>query len=213
MKYRYPKTLHLPYSRGRTSGDKVLRSTAHFEGKEVVGTLKVDGECSSLYTDGFHARSPDGRSHPSRDWLKAYHATFAHDIPEGWRICGENLFARHSIAYNDLPSYFMAFSVWDETNRALSWDETQEMLALLGVQSVPVLYRGIYDEALLKNMCEKLDTTKNEGVVVRLASAFRYEDFQQSVAKWVRANHVQTDEHWMHAEIVANKLASAGEPS
>jgi hypothetical protein len=43
----------------------------------------------------------------------------------------------------------------------------------------------------------ELDTqVPKEGVVVRLAGAFESEDFDQSVFKWVRANHVQTDEHW-----------------
>lgn len=26
------------------------------------------------------------------------------------------------------------------------------------------------------------------------------------VGKWVRANHVQTDDHWMHQAVVPNKL-------
>ena len=47
-----------------------------------------------------------------------------------------------------------------------------------------------------------------EGVVVRRAGAFPDEVFSRSLAKWVRKGHVQTDEHWMHQAIVAQKLAS-----
>ena len=35
-----------------------------------------------------------------------------------------------------------------------------------------------------------------EGVVIRKTSSFNNEDFSKNVCKYVRANHVQTDEHW-----------------
>ena len=206
-RYKYPRTLHFPFSLGRTDDDKVLTSVEHLEGKEIVTSMKMDGEITNLYRDGYHARSLDGRHHPSRDWLKAFHAGFAHDIPTGWRICGENLFARHSIAYDALPSYFMGFSVWNDENVALGWDDTLEFFELLGIEPVPTLYRGVFDEAALKKLAKEMDTQKNEGFVVRLAGKILYEDFAQSAAKWVRAKHVQTDAHWMHQAVVANGLA------
>lgn len=208
MRHKYPRTPHLPFSLGRTSDDRVLSSLAAFEGQHVVVTLKMDGENTSLYRDGYHARSLDSRHHPSRDWLKAFHATFAHEIPAGWRLCGENLFARHSLAYTDLPSYFMGFSVWNEDNVALSWDDTLECFELLGVTPVPTVYRGEFDEALVRDLAMGLDTTRHEGLVVRLSGPIRYEEFSQSVAKWVRPSHVQTDQHWMQAAIVPNGLAA-----
>ena len=44
---------------------------------------KMDGENTSLYQDGFHARSIDGRHHSSRDWVKGFWAQIAQDIPFG----------------------------------------------------------------------------------------------------------------------------------
>ena len=35
-----------------------------------------------------------------------------------------------------------------------------------------------------------------EGFVVRNAAAFHYDDFKNNVGKYVRAHHVQTDDHW-----------------
>jgi hypothetical protein len=35
-----------------------------------------------------------------------------------------------------------------------------------------------------------------EGFVVRTEASFMEDDFGQNVLKYVRANHVQTDEHW-----------------
>ncbi len=168
-------------------------------------TEKMDGENSSLYRDGYHARSLDSRHHPSRNWVKAMHAGIAHLIPEGWRVCGENLYALHSIAYNELPSYFLMFSLWNEHNQCLAWDETVEWANLLGLTHVPVLYDGIYDEAHLRAM--KPDTEVVEGYVVRLAESFSFSEFGDVVAKWVRTNHVQSEEHWMHKAVVPNGLA------
>lgn len=206
--FKYPRTFHLPFSLGRSSDDKVLKNLDDFHEQHVIVTEKMDGENSTLYRDGFHARSIDGRSHPSRDWLKRFHSTIANSIPEGWRICGENLFAKHSIIYNELPSYFMGFSIWDENNVCLSWLETLEWFELLGITPVNVMWSGIFDETQISNIQTTLNTESQEGFVVRKSGAFKYEDFGKSVAKWVRPAHVQTDSHWMYSVITPNKLRS-----
>lgn len=207
-RFRYPRTPHLPFSPGSTSDDKVLRSTAHLQGKEVVATLKMDGEGTSLYRDGFHARSPDSRHHPARNWVKAFHARIAQEIPQDWRICGENLYAQHSLVYRALPSYFTGFSVWNEHNVALSWDDTVEFFELIGIEPVQVLYRGPFDEKPLKALVESLNLSTQEGVVVRTVGEVPYDDFGQHFAKWVRKGHVQTDSHWMHQAIKPNYLSA-----
>lgn len=204
---KYPRTFHFEWSEGMTNDDKVLKDTSNFNGKRVIASVKMDGENTTIYSDHTHARSLDSANHPSRDWLKKFAAEFQHSLPENWRLCGENLFAKHSIEYNDLESYFYGFSMWDENNICLSWDETVEWFQLLGVIPVKVLYDGIYDEKLIKQLFVNDGTM--EGYVVRLADAFRYEDFAQSVVKFVRKNHVTTDSHWMHQEMIANKLKIA----
>lgn len=204
MKFKYPRTYHLPNSEGFTSDDKVLKSVEHFYGKEIVMTEKRDGENSTISRDYTHARSLDSVDHPSRHWLKGMWSTIRFDIPEGWRICGENLYAKHSVYYNNLTTYFEVFSIWNENNICLSFDETLEWCNLLNLTHVPVLYRGIFDEDFLKNY--KINPEKQEGYVIRLASEFKYEDFSKSVAKWVRKGHVQTESHWMYNKIEPNKL-------
>jgi len=123
--------------------------------------------------------------------------------------CGEYLYARHSIAYEDLPSYFLGFSAWNERNEALGWDDTLDFFELLGIHPVPEIYRGPFDEALLRRIADSMDTKRNEGFVVRLAGPIAYSTFGTSVVKWVRAAHVQTQKHWMHSAVVPNRLAAA----
>lgn len=205
MLYKYPRTFHLPWSLGFTSDDKVLKSVSHFIGKEIVITEKMDGENTSLYHSAYHARSLDSNSHPSQDYVRSYHASIKHLIPEEMRICGENLYAKHSIHYRNLSSFFLAFSVWED-DLCLSWDDTLVYLDALGINSVPVLYRGIFDEDLVRNFQNTMDLNIQEGYVVRTASSFRLDDFSRNVAKFVRTNHVTTEQHWKNQKIIPNLL-------
>jgi len=198
---KYPRTFHLPWSEGVTSDDKLMKSLDRFHGQRVIVTEKMDGENSTIHPNGVHARSLDSRHHPSRDWLKQFAGTLSHDIPHGMRVCGENLFATHSIHYESLESYFLGFSMWSG-NVCISWDATLIYFELLGVTPVPVMYDGIYDEELIRSLWDG----KSEGYVIRCAGSFNMDEFPYAVGKFVRANHVQTDEHWMTQEIVPNKL-------
>lgn len=226
---KHPRTPHLPYSPGATSDDRILGSIEHFEGMDVVMTEKRDGECTTVAADRTFARSRDSKSHPSRDWLKGQWAVWRHDIPEGWRVVGESLYARHSVAYADLDTYFEGFMLWNDAT-CLSWDETVEWFSLIGasagmpIKPVPVIYRGPYSRdavetawrALLQRDREAAERTgkpvqEREGFVIRLSSSFTYRDFGRNVAKWVRQNHVTTSKHWMHEAVVPNRLVTDDE--
>ena len=111
MKVKYPRTYHVSWSPGKASDDKTQFDLSSFEGKYIVLTEKMDGENSTISRDYTHARSLDSADHPSRHWLKGMWGDMRYDIPEGWRICGENLYAKHSLGYDNLSSYFMVFSI------------------------------------------------------------------------------------------------------
>ena len=201
---KYPRTMHLPWSLGMTSDDKLVETLDNFIGQEVVVTEKLDGENTTIYNDHIHARSLDSKHHPSRNWVKGLWGSIQYDIPEGFRICGENMYTRHSIAYNNLKSYFYVFSIW-ENDTCLSWDDTVEWCTLLGLEHVPVLYRGQWDEEHIKTLYSGRRDDM-EGYVVRLASDFNFNNFDTSVVKFVRDSHVTTDQHWMHAKLIKNEL-------
>lgn len=205
---KYPRTPHLYWSSCINEDDRIIESLNPFEGKRVIVTEKLDGENTSLYHNYYHARSIDSRNHPSRNWAKALHSKFAHDIPEGWRVCCENMYAVHSIAYQNLESYLYGISVWNKDNVCLSWDESLVWFALLELPSVPVIYDGIFDQQKIKALYnEKTDWESKEGYVIRIAEQFGYPEFRKSIAKYVRAKHVQTTKHWMHGQpIVVNQL-------
>lgn len=205
---KYPRTFHLPWSQGATDDDKILRTVDHFQNKQVIVTEKLDGECTTLYSDHLHARSVDSKHHPSRNWIKCEHARVCHEIPKEWRICGENVFAKHSIHYQELETYFYVFGIYDERNFCLSWDQTLSYCDMLGLKTVPVLYSGVWDLDKIKSCwtTKSICGGEQEGYVVRLAEEFHYDNFADCVAKFVRKNHVQTSEHWLNESVVPNIL-------
>ncbi|MFE5587853.1 RNA ligase family protein, partial [Kitasatospora sp. NPDC056531] len=204
MRVHYPRTPHLPWSPGAAADDVRTGDLSGLAGAEVVVTEKLDGENTTLYPDGLHARSLDSAHHPSRAWVKGLQSRIGARLPEGWRICGENLFARHSIPYTDLDSWFYGFSVWTERDHCLDWDDTVRFLRRLGIPVPRVLWRGRYDERALRAL--RLDLDRQEGYVVRTVRGFPRAEFGERIAKWVRPQHVRTDTHWMHAAVVENGL-------
>jgi hypothetical protein len=211
---KYPRTNHLPWSQ-MGKDDRQLKDDSNFEGEEVVGTIKMDGENTSVYPDYIHARSIDGTVHESRSWVRGHlFQKVCWQLSKGMRLCGENLYARHSIAYNDLESYFYLFSVWQDMT-CFSWDETVDYATLLDLKVVPVFYRGIYDkEKIIKEYNTNFKGPQTEGYVIRLASSFEYKDFRKSVAKFVEPSFRQkvndAHGHWIREKIVPNKLKHNG---
>jgi hypothetical protein len=197
---RYPRTMHLPWSGGVGKDDRVIDNLDGFKGKRVIVSVKMDGENTTLKPDRMHARSPESKTDESRTWMANYWAVVRHDIPQGWRVCGENLYAGppwHVIKYVNLPKpngYFLGFSVWNDKNVCLSWDETREWFSLMGIAHVPVIYDGVWDERLIRDIYPIQSPTAlrysptHEGYVVRLADAFHYRDFRRACAKFVHAD-------------------------
>lgn len=204
---KYPRTYHLPWSPGITDDDRAHKTTEQWEGREVVVGLKMDGENTSMYTDYIHARSIDSPNHPSRNYVKGLWSQFCGDIPEGWRICGENMYAEHSIKYDDLTSYLIGFGVWTDRNICLSWDDSLEWFELLGIEPNRTLYEGPYNEKLIRELENDLNFERDEGYVMRIRDSFTYNEYRKYVGKYVRAGHVQSAKHWMHGQqVIPNRL-------
>jgi len=205
VRIKHPRIHHLPWSEDRDEDDLSLDDLGIFKNQEVVVTLKLDGENSSLYTDYIHARSLDSVSHPSQSWVRQLQSQIGYNIPKDWRICGENVYAKHSIYYKNLSTYFYVHSIWNDKNECISWDDTLTWAKLLELETVPLLYRGIFDVGKIKSLFAKLEG-ENEGYVIRLAKSFSYNDFTKCVGKYRRANHVTSSTHWKHEKIINNKL-------
>ena len=173
---------------------------------DLLITEKMDGENTTIHSAGTHARSPDSRYHPSRDWLKAFAAGISPQLADDERIVGENLYAQHSLGYDALPSYFMGFSLI-VGNEIQPWDATLLRFEELGITPVTTLYRGAFTQGLFERFASQLDLTKQEGFVARVVAGYSETEMPLRMGKYVRANHVQSEIHWMKSEITPNRLA------
>lgn len=201
---KYHRTFHLPFSESKTDDDRTLKNVNHYEGKEVVVTLKMDGEQSHIYSDGyFHARSIDGLPHHTQSFVRNLASKIGYELPPGWRISGENLYAKHSIKYENLESWFLMFALWDEKNICLSWDTVTEWASLLDLKTPKVIFRGIFDEERVRESFEPYKK-EHEGYIVRLTESYPYGAAKYSIAKYVRKNHIQTSNHWKYERIEIN---------
>ena len=207
---KYPRTYHVPFSPGATKDDKKLKDGwfEYYRGKEIVFTEKLDGENSCLCQKGVFARSHGAETRSP--WSinlwgdNGLYWKVKGLIDDDLLIFGENLYGEHSIHYEKLRDYFHVFACYNETtDKWWSWDDVKFVSKVLDVPHVPTLWRGIAEsedqirELIIQtmNMPSAYGNTK-EGVVIRLANEFDGEDFPNYVCKYVRANHVQTDEHW-----------------
>jgi ATP-dependent RNA circularization protein (DNA/RNA ligase family) len=198
---KYPRTKHLPNSPGYTDDDERLADTIYFKDQPVIVTEKLDGENSTINFKGtFHARSIDSRHSPWQTHLATEAARIASlGLPETYHICGENMYAKHSIEYDDLETFFYVFSIWDD-NYCLPWEHTLEWLQLLDLKHPPIFYEGIFDIDKIQKAFEdyrySINNREVEGYVVRRTHGFLINAFAENVCKYVRSNHVTTDKHW-----------------
>lgn len=194
---KFPKIPHLPWSKSISNDDKVIRSIDFLKNKPLIYTEKMDGENTCFGKHIIHARSTDSQyNNPWQTYMKREWNNFKHLIPEQILIYAENMYSIHSIEYEKLNNYFYVFSMFDmNENEFLSWDNTVNLCNELDFKTTPFILKStklieldIPETSMLGNTCE--------GYVVRNANSFKKNTFHENIAKCVRANHVQTDEHW-----------------
>lgn len=180
--------------------------------KKIVHTEKLDGENTCLSRHGVFARS---HAAPTE-------SPWSQDIRQRWQLIKndlgdleiflESLYAIHSIEYLQLPSHYFVFAIRDK-DMILSWEETKFYAALLDLPTVPLITElssyvpankttfetGVKFAAGFQSAFtydpDNFQITM-EGIVTRNAGEFPHADLGTNAFKYVRKNHVKTDEHW-----------------
>ena len=204
---KYPRTRYWPGSPSVESDHRIINDPTKFIGVDLVITEKLDGGNVLLHSGDVYARSTSmgtANSHPWFAMVRKHHAWKLATVDDVL-LYGEDLFGVHSIKYDAMyeEDTFRVFATTDIEQRFSSFNDTVMLAVKLGIQIVPVLYEGQFKTLLsLQDFLEKVHKEESalggerEGVVIRLAGSFSAEEFQESVCKSVRKNHVQTDEHW-----------------
>jgi len=197
---KYGRTPHLPNSPGGTDDDERLGNAQAFVGRTIVILEKMDGGNWCMTRDACYARSHSGNTrNPIFDPAKALWSQKRWDIDGMRSVFGEWLYYRHTIAYSALPAPFMLFNVRNDVTGAwASWEDVELWAAILELPTVPVLWQGVvHSEDELFKLIDRLVLESSacggqrEGVVVRLADEIVPDAWSSSIAKWVRADHIQ----------------------
>jgi hypothetical protein len=209
---RYPKTPHWPQSEKLHRDDTYLNDPSAFVGVPVVVTEKMDGGNTCLFNGEVYARSV---ASPAQDkWfamVKKHHGWKTTQSPDYRNVAfyGEDIYGVHSIEYGHIPENetFMLFAVhypdslweggWD------SWQDVMRAATIFDMKTVPIVDRCVFrsEEDITKFFQNEISKPSalggpREGFVMRHESIFAGDQFRERVCKYVRANHVQTDQHW-----------------
>jgi hypothetical protein len=215
---KYPRTYHTPFSPGLKNDDRRVDTIDHWLNRPVMLTEKMDGSNLCFERDNVYSRSHSKYPvHESFNMAKGEWQRVRYQIPEGVQVFGEWLFAKHSIHYLDLPAYFMIFGVHDLRNDMWwDWLGVKYFAAELGFPTVPVLGTATCAtasqlEAAILSTISSRQTEEHpvEGIVNRpdvTEQCFPDSEFARKLCKWVRKDHIQTDEHWTRQAIVRNCL-------
>lgn len=198
---KYGRTYHFPFSPGATSDDRILADWKGIAHHQLVMTEKLDGENTCLKTSGVYARSHAAvNQNPwARNMWPIWERTKS--ALGNLEVFGENLYGIHSIEYQQLPYHFFVFAIRDG-DQWLSWEEILFYAELLELPTVPVFELGYFEAADIEPLIQTRLAEGSafggpcEGFVFRNYDSFGVDDFIHNVLKYVRENHVTTDEHW-----------------
>jgi hypothetical protein len=219
---KFPRTPHLFWLGDEAPrGDKLVdeTATAGLLSKPVTVEEKVDGANLGLSVDPsgrIRAQNRgdyiDGRALPQfkplSAWLAPREEALREALGDGLILFGEWCFARHTVAYDALPDWFLAFDVYDRAARRFWSRERREALVRrVGLASVPQLGAGsgLFD----RKGIEKLVGTSRIGSVPVEGAYLRWDtgDWLAARAKLVRQGWVQpNEEHWSKRAIEPNRL-------
>jgi hypothetical protein len=206
--------------------DHYHREPDFFVGKDVVITEKLDGAITQFAAGKVYARSSIApTSQPWFSYVKSVTLPKLYHIKHNLQIIGEDLYGVHSIEYDALPDSFFMFHVLERAEENIGTENTDgDVFVPWGVvelfarewdlQTVPVLFQGQFNsvDEITKWFFDHIGEPSEygptrEGFVMRIANAFPFSEFGRNTCKFVRANHVQTDEHWTKHWKPANILA------
>ncbi|UCZ57299.1 RNA ligase family protein [Desulfurispirillum indicum] len=218
--FKFPSTPHLATMPGvDIRGDKVLTESERdaFLTHEVTVEEKVDGANMGLSFDahgniraqnrGAYLHLPcSGQWKKLGEWLAIHSDTLFEHLSDRYILFGEWCYAQHSIFYDRLPDWFLAFDIYDrEAGRFLATARRDRLLYEMHIPKVPGIARGrfTYPEIQKLLLQSKLTDQPAEGIYLRIDHG----DWLEQRAKLVRPAFIQAvEQHWSRSAIRPNRL-------
>lgn len=226
----YPRTKHLPWKPNASRDDLVAgedECRIIFESDRVQVTEKADGanvgmakgpiirNRNHILHKGYTARTAAKKQFSSIwNWYYGHAHLFdeLEKLAPDTSVFGEWLLACHSVEYDRLPSWFLAYDLYDwRAERFVDPFEARRILAAAGFDLVPELHTGpVKDYAQLEGLAYQpspfSSTNAREGVYIKVGDgrwvAHRFKMVRQG---FLAGSHFST-----RPEIVKNGLAGKG---
>jgi len=225
--YKFPQTPHI-YNLGAATRDDSLLDTNDinkFLTNEITIKEKIDGANLGLKMNKEYIIECQNRAKTVNSstqtqfsnldvWIKNNYADLFTILEnQNLILFGEWMQAKHSIYYTNLPSYFIAFDIYDITLKAFySRAKFNEVMSQTSIPIVNVIFKGIIGSKdklinLLNIDSAYKDTEDNnkviEGVYLRLDD--KQSDTLLMRCKLVRAEFIQgITTHWSKITMVKN---------
>ena len=217
--FKFPSTPHIAILPGvDVRGDKVFSEIEReaFLEHNILVEEKIDGANLGISFDsdgsirvqnrGTYLSLPgEGQWKKLESWLRPRMETLFENLEDRFLLFGEWCYARHSIFYDHLPDWFLAFDVYDKKfEKFLSVEWRNRFLKALEIHQVPLLAQGNFSFSEILGLLSqsRFADSPAEGIYLR----FDQGDWLVQRAKLVRSDFIQSiGEHWLRSSIKANK--------
>jgi len=234
---KFPRTPHICNLGAATRDDKLLtpedlNALIHRGDKSGEETIcyveeKIDGANMGIFIDDKSNKiMAQNRSHfvsssyhpqfaPLDKWISK-HTTDLWSVLEPGRhiLYGEWVHATHSVLYNKLPDWFVAFDCYDKyTGTFLGREELSTMLAPTSISLVPLIYVGVIKnidhlKSLMEGKSAFSDSVTKEGIVLKVVNKTSQRMISNGRAKLVRSDFIAGNERWNRtSKLQINSLA------
>jgi atypical dual specificity phosphatase len=218
---KFPRTRHLINLGSATKDDRLFSPEEQklFLNWIVYIEEKVDGANLGISIDKDYKIYVQNRSHyitsnyhaqfkPLDKWLEKHKSCLFEILePDVEILYGEWLYLKHSIHYEKLPDYFIAFDIYNrKTKTFLSRNALEKRLSTTTIQQVPLIEKRIFtkldDFKSLMKLKSKFYDGLIEGVYLRLCN----DESTIQRAKIVRSDFICGNTHWKNNKHEINKL-------
>ena len=163
--FKFPTTPHLTFfGKGTVRDDKVFTENERdaFLDHELIVEEKIDGANVGISFDNsgevhvqnrgsFLLRPYQGQWKKLDEWLLLNLDCFSDVLQDQYILFGEWCFARHSVRYENLPSWFLGFDIYDKGNKQfLSCEGRNDLFRQMKIFQSPMLGRGRFSLQELK---------------------------------------------------------------
>jgi len=218
--FKFPKTPHLTVlEEVSIRDDKVMteQERDEFLTNYISVEEKVDGANLGIsFSDegelmlqnrGSYLHKPYiGQWKPLQNWLDTHQERLFDILTNKYILFGEWCYAKHSIYYDRLPDWFLAFDLYDvKKSRFLCRNKRNDLLDKTGIAIIREIAQGCFSFDKVRQLITK--STYNDELVEGLYLRADEGDWLKARAKLVRPQFMQQiGDHWSKKRIVVNKI-------